>query len=85
MVRTQIYLTEEQVRDIKIRAQRERRKEADVIRDLLERGRLTSTGKRQETTGEALLRLVVVGKSLGLVGPTDLSTNHDDYLYGEDK
>ena len=84
MIRTQVYLTKEQARDIKVRAQRERRKEADVIRDLLERGRLTSIGKRQETAGEALLRLVEVGKRLGLKGPTDLSTKHDDYLYGED-
>ena len=83
MVRTQVYLTEEQARDIKIRAQRERRREADVIRDMLERGRLTSTGKRQETTGQALLRLVALGKELGVSGPTDLSTNHDDYLYGD--
>jgi len=85
MVRTQVYLTEEQARDIKIRAQRERRREADVIRDMLERGRLTSTGKRQETTGEAMLRLVSLGKELGFTGPTDLSTNHDDYLYGDEK
>jgi hypothetical protein len=83
MVRTQVYLTEEQARDIKIRARRERRREADVLRDMLERGRLTSTGKRQETTGEALLGLVSLGKELGLSGPTDLSTNHDDYLYGD--
>src|SRR3954451_21910077 len=85
MVRTQVYLTEEQARDIKIRAQRERRREADVIRDMLERGRLTSTGKRQETAGQAMLRLVEVVKRLGLKGPTDLSTNHDDYLYGEEE
>jgi hypothetical protein len=83
MVRTQVYLTEEQARDIKTRAQRERRREADVIRDMLERGRLTSTGKRQETAGEALLRLVSLGKELKLSGLTDLSTNHDDYLYGD--
>jgi hypothetical protein len=83
MIRTQVYLTEEQARDIKVRAQRERRREADVLRDMLERGRLTSTGKRQESTGEALLRLVSLGKELSLSGPTDLSTNHDDYLYGD--
>jgi hypothetical protein len=85
MIRTQVYLTEEQARDIKVRAQRERRREADVIRDLLERGRLTTTGKRHETTGKALLGLVTLGKNLGLTGPTDLSTRHDDYLYGEEK
>jgi hypothetical protein len=85
MIRTQVYLTEEQARDIKVRAKRERRREADVIRDLLERGRLTTTGKRHETTGAALLGLAALGKQLGLTGPTDLSTNHDDYLYGEEQ
>jgi hypothetical protein len=83
MNRTQVYLTDEQTRDIKTRARRERRRQADIIRDMLERGRLTSQGKRKETTGEALLRLAALGRQLGMTGPTDLSTNHDDYLYGD--
>jgi hypothetical protein len=82
MIRTQVYLTEEQAQDIKSRAQRERRREADVIRELLERGRLTTQGKRQETAGQALLGLAKLGKKLRLTGPTDLSTSLDDYLYG---
>jgi hypothetical protein len=80
MVRTQVYLTDEQARDIKIRAQRERRREAEIIRDLIERGRLTTLGHKRVTVPEMLERL----EQLGLSGPTDLSTNHDDYLYGED-
>ena len=83
MIRTHIYITEEQARDIKSRAKRERRREADVIRDLLERGRLTTQGKRQETAGEGLLRLAQLGKKLRFTGPTDLSTSLDDYLYGD--
>jgi hypothetical protein len=83
MIRTQIYLTEEQSKDIKARAAREKRREADIIRELLDRGRYISQGKRQESTGEALLRIAAMGKELGLSGPTDLSTNHDDYLYGD--
>ena len=83
MIRTHMYITEEQAQDIKLRAQRERRRESDVARELLERGRLTSQGKRQETAGDALLRLARLGKELGLRGPTDLSTRLDDYLYGD--
>jgi hypothetical protein len=83
MIRTHIYITEEQARDIKLRAKRERRRESDVARELLERGRLITTGKRQETAGDALLRLAELGTRLGLTGPTDLSTNLDDYLYGD--
>ncbi len=83
MIRTHIYITEEQAQDIKLRAKRERRRESDVARELLERGRLTSQGKRQETAGDALLRLAKLGRELGLSGPTDLSTRLDDYLYGD--
>ena len=54
-----------------------------MIRELLDRGRAISQGKRQESLGEALLRLAQVGKKLRLTGPTDLSTNHNDFLYGD--
>jgi hypothetical protein len=83
MIRTHIYFTEEQARDIKLRAQRERRRESDVTRELIERGRFISQGRKQESLGDALLRLAEIGRKLGLTGPTDLSTNLDDYLYGD--
>lgn len=83
MIRAHLYITEEQARDIKLRAKRERRRESDVARELLERGRFISQGRRQESLGHALLRLAALGKELGLTGPTDLSTNLDDYLYGD--
>jgi hypothetical protein len=74
------YLTEEQARGIKLRAKRENRPEAEVIRELLSAGLKTSSPKRQESTGESLLRLAAIrGKA-----PADLSTRVDDYLYGED-
>jgi hypothetical protein len=38
MVRTQVYLTREQARDIKLRARREQKREAEVIRELLSEG-----------------------------------------------
>jgi len=79
MIRTQVYLTEEQAIDIKARALREKRREADVIRDLLNRGRSIGQGKKNENVRDTLLRL----GTLGLHGPTDLSTKHNDYLYGE--
>ncbi len=82
MIRTHIYITEEQARDIKLRAKRERRRESDVTRDLLERGRFVTQGRKQESVGEALLRLAQLGKKYRMTGPKDLSTNHDDYLYG---
>jgi hypothetical protein len=83
MIRTHIHLTQEQVDDIKLRARREKRTESDVARELLDRGRLITQGRRRESIGEALLRLAQLGKKFRMKGPTDLSTNHNDYLYGD--
>ena len=85
MIRTHLYITVEQARDIKLRAKRERRRKSDVARDLLERGRFVSQGRRQESVGEALLRLAQLGKKFRMTGPKDLSTKLDDYLYGDEK
>jgi hypothetical protein len=79
MIRTQVYLTEDQARDIKLRAKREKKYEAEVIRDLLSEGMKKSVGKAQESTGDSLLRLAAIGGK----GPADLSSRVDDYLYGE--
>ncbi len=80
MIRTQVYLTEEQARDIKLRAKREKKPEAEVIRKLLSEGLKIKPPKRHESTGESLLRLAEIGGK----APADLSSRIDDYLYGED-
>ena len=54
MIRTQVYLTEDQARDIKLRARRENKREAEVIRELLREGMKKSATKPQESTGESL-------------------------------
>jgi hypothetical protein len=80
MIRTQVYLTEEQVRAIKLWAKREKKHEAEVIRELVSKGLQSARIARQESTGASLLRLAGIhGKA-----PADLSTRVDDYLYGED-
>lgn len=81
MIRTQVYITEEQARDIKLRAKREKKREAEVIRELLSEGLKTKLLKKNESTGDSLLSLAEIGGK----GPTDLSLRIDDYLYGEDK
>ena len=80
MVRKQIYITRELDQYISVLAQKQAKPEAEVIRDLLQKGI-----KRQEpvSTGEALRGLAALGERLGMAGPTDLSERHDDYLYGE--
>ena len=61
MIRTQVYLTDEQARDIKLRAMQENKHEAEVIRDLLDKGRASSRCASHETTGDASLRLARLG------------------------
>jgi hypothetical protein len=84
MIRTQVYLTEEQARDIKLRAMRENKREAEVIRELLGKGLQYSASKQHESTGDALLRLARLGEELQVKAPADLSSRIDDYLYGEE-
>lgn len=87
MVRTQVYLIQEQARDIKLQAKREKKREAEVIRDLLNKGldAAKSTNTSRETTGEALLRLAKLGAKLQVRAPADLSSRIDDYLYGDEQ
>jgi microcystin degradation protein MlrC len=79
MIRTQVYLTEEQARDIKDRARREQRPDVEVIRELIDRGRQETQAGKKKPVASMLARL----DKLGLTGPTDLSVNHDDYFYGD--
>ena len=77
MIRTQVFLPEETYRYIKIRALRERKPAAQVIRETLLAGMKQSTKK--QNAGDIFLQLA----KLGGKGPKDLSKNIDKYLYGE--
>ena len=84
MIRTQVYLTEEQTQYIKLRAKRENKAEAEVIRELLDTGRHASPRIDQESTGDALLRLAKLGEKLHVKAPADLSSRIDEYLYDDE-
>jgi hypothetical protein len=83
MVRTQVYLTEEQARDIKLRAKHEHKREAEVIRELVNKGLDVSYRANRETAGDALLRLAKLGEELQVKAPADLSSRIDEHLYGD--
>jgi hypothetical protein len=83
MIRTQVYLTEEQKRAIELRAKREKKQEVVLIRELLDAGLKLSSKAHHSNADQALLDLANLGKELGMTGPTDLSTHLDDYLYGD--
>lgn len=68
---------------IDLLAKREKKPKAQVIREVLEKGVEKRKGK--ETIGEALEKLITLGKKYTPQNaPTDLSINHDKYLYEED-
>lgn len=80
MIRTQIYLTKELHQEIKLVARKEKKAQSEIIRDALKKGLRGKEPKK--SLAEELLeiaKLAIPG------GPKDLSTNHDDYLYGDKK
>jgi SRSO17 transposase len=85
MIRTQVYLTEDQARDIKLRAKRQNKPEAEVIRELVNIGFQASQSAGGESTGDALLRLAKLGEKLQLKSSPDLSSRIDDILYGNEE
>ncbi len=78
MIRTQVYLPEDLGMEIKLKAKRDKKSKAEIIRAALERGLVE---RKASNLGDELLKIA----SLGGRGPKDLSTNHDDYLYGGKK
>ena len=84
MIRTQIYLTDEQKQDVELRAKRQNKAEAEVIRELLDTGRHASPLTDQESTGDAFLRLAKLGEKLHVKAPADLLSRIDEYLYDDE-
>jgi len=82
MIRTHVYLTEHQSQAIKLRSRRDQKPEAEVLRDIVDKGLAVEDSTAKMSTGQSLLQLVELGEKYGAHGPTDLSTNLDDYLYG---
>lgn len=81
MIRTQVYLHKDQVQQIAFYARKHKKAKAKVFRDLIQKG--IEAQRDKQTVGTGLLELVEAGKKLGLHGPKNLSTNHDEILYGE--
>jgi hypothetical protein len=83
MIRKMVFFRNEQARDIELKAKREQRHEAEVIRELIDKGLEASRRVKRETTGEALLRLAKLGEELQVKAPADLSARIDEYLYDD--
>lgn len=62
------------------RAKQEQKLQAQIIREVLEKG---LKDKKQKTADEALLGLADLGKKLNVKLGPDASSTIDDYLYGD--
>lgn len=76
MIRTQVFLPEETYQYIKIRALREKKPTAQVVREVLEAGITKLPVSEPEDVWTKLA-------DLNVKGPRDLSKNIDKYLYEE--
>ena len=83
MLRTQIYLPEDQVRLVKRIAFRQNISVSEAIRRLIKKG--MNKGKKVESKrnncGKWLIELAREAKHMNFKGPQDLASNLDRYLY----
>ena len=83
LVRTQIYLPVKLKQTIKSQAKLKNRSFSDTLREYLE-VHLAEEQKKKKGNGVAsLIKMAEDAKREGVRGPSDISTNHDYYLYGE--
>jgi hypothetical protein len=83
MIRKQVYLTTDLERRIRIQSRTERKPEALVIRELLEKA--LRYDNFDATIAAALKKADALATKHGRVTPPDLSVRLDDYLYGNDR
>lgn len=84
MIRTQIYLTEQQVKILKEHSFTNEETLSQIIRDLIEKEFFKPKQTKRQNIGDVLLEMADEAKKLNAKGPKDLSSNVDRYLYGED-
>lgn len=79
MIRTQIQLTQEQARRLRVRAQEQGESLAGIIRTFVQKGLEEETPNRDELYKRAA---GLAGRFRDSRGARDLSGNHDRYLSG---
>ena len=85
MIRTQIYLTELQIKTLKQQAFTNEVTLSQAIRDLIEKEFFApKQSKKRKNIGDVLLGMAKEAKAMHAKGPKDLASKTDRYLYGED-
>lgn len=76
MKRTQFYLPQDMYQDLAFVAQKEAKKVAEVVRELLEESLQVRKMRRKTNVFRELAKIAKAG-------PRDLSTSYKDYLFGK--
>lgn len=82
MLRTNVYLTEEQERAIRVRVTVTKKPKAEVLREVIDKG-LRTIPVQKSASAEGFLKLAELGKRFKGTAPKDLSINHDKYTWDE--
>lgn len=84
MFRTNVYLTEEQEKEIKTRAVIDRKPKAEILREIINKG-LKDTHVDVSTSTEVYMKLANIAEIFKGKGtaPKDLSANLDKYTWDE--
>lgn len=87
MIRTQIYLPQQQHDSLKALALKRRTSLSDVVRRMVDekiddKARATNKTHSPVSAGIWLLNQAKLAEKMDFRGPSDLSSNMDEYLYG---
>lgn len=84
MLRTNVYLTEEQERELKIRGAISKKPKAEILREVIDEGLKTVPIQTSSST-QAFIKLAKIAEQFKNKGtaPKDLSTNMDKYTWDE--
>lgn len=84
MLRTNVYLTEEQERELTVRASIAKKPKAEVLREVIDEG-LKTLPKNKSASTESFLKLAKIAQQFKNKGtaPKDLSANLDKYTWDE--
>jgi len=84
MFRTNVYLTEQQEREIKLRAAIAKKPKAEVLREAIDKG-LKAAPIQKSASAEIFIKLARIAEQFRTKGtaPRDLSVNLDKYTWDE--
>lgn len=84
MLRTNVYLTEDQERELNRRAAIAKRAKAAVLREVIDQGLKTTPSQKSASTASFMKLAEIAQKFKGRgSAPRDLSTNLDKYIWDE--